>query len=200
MSSQHQKKPRGHYNFQVFCLLKRKQFFFKLTLTKNNDSFCNFFLVVVVVVAVVAGVAAVLVLLSSHSARFWSLKWKTVRLCYIIGWQVAAVSFNWTIADTRSFQLRRRKSWCFYGIIKAWLHQPILSHLICFQPKTWQCICIIFLIEITTIESPRQGTWLTRLDPWPEIEGTLYWVSDWQVELYYSGLLPMSSINPCQLN
>ena len=77
MSSQHQKKPRGHYNFQVFCLLKRKQFFFKLTLTKNNDSFCNFFLVVVVVVlvvvavvAVVAGVAAVLVLLSSHSARF----------------------------------------------------------------------------------------------------------------------------------
>ena len=34
-----------------------------------------------------------------------------------------------------------------------------------------------------TIASPRQGTWLTRLDTRPQVESTLDWVADEQVEL-----------------
>ena len=41
-----------------------------------------------------------------------------------------------------------------------------------------------------TIASLRQGTWLKRPDPRSHIESTLYWVPDWQVELYCTGLLP----------
>ena len=41
----------------------------------------------------------------------------------------------------------------------------------------------IVLTPTMTIASPRQGTWLTRPDPWPQIESTLCWVPDWQVEL-----------------
>ena len=43
------------------------------------------------------------------------------------------------------------------------------------------------------------GTWLTRPDPRPKIESTLNWVPDRQVELYCTGLLPMSSTTLCYL-
>ena len=47
----------------------------------------------------------------------------------------------------------------------------------------------------TTIASPRQGTWLTRPEPRPQIEGLLCWVPDWHVEQSST----LSSTTLCQL-
>ena len=55
------------------------------------------------------------------------------------------------------------------------------------------------IIPNTIIASTRQGNWLTRPAALPLIESTLYWVPDLQVELYCTGLLPMSSTTLCYL-
>ena len=39
-------------------------------------------------------------------------------------------------------------------------------------------LAIQLFTPTTTIASLRQGTWLTRPDPWPQIEISLYWVPD----------------------
>ena len=42
-----------------------------------------------------------------------------------------------------------------------------------FQAETY---LVEFLFPATPSASPRQGTWLTRLDPRPQIDGNLHWV------------------------
>ena len=58
-------------------------------------------------------------------------------------------------------------------------------------------LAIPFFTPTTTIALLRQGTWLTRPDPWPQIEGTLYWVPEFTGG---AGLLHMSSTTLCQLS
>ena len=47
--------------------------------------------------------------------------------------------------------------------------------------------------------SPRNGTCLTRPDPRPQTEGTLFWVPVQQVEPSWTGLMPMTSTTWRQL-
>ena len=50
----------------------------------------------------------------------------------------------------------------------------------------------------TPSASPRQGTWLTRPHPRPQIEGTLYRVPVQQMELSRTGLMSVISTTLCQ--
>ena len=53
----------------------------------------------------------------------------------------------------------------------------------------WKDIPLKSFFPTTPSTSQRQGTWLTRLGPRPQIEGTLHWVPVQQVERSCTGLM-----------
>ena len=98
----------------------------------------------------------------------WRLQQKTEELLFISWPQFKIITSN------------------FYIMICNYWFSPNLGKKVGWV-LFWSLKIFFFLTPTTPIALQRPGTCLTRPDPRPQMESTINWVPDWQVELYCTG-------------